>query len=135
MNKKDTDAEIRSDQINDVMSLLRLRYRLAERVYYHHTKIKFGAMIGRAVLEANQLLDRNELYRFGDDGLIEPIIVQIKEPLRTSVDLDTQLAGLATMEKENSLSEVEWYAGPKLLVKLSFAGTFSNRQPESSSTR
>ena len=56
----------------------------------------------------------------GDDGLIEPIIVQIKESLRTSLDLDAQLATLATLEKEYSLGEVEWYAGPKLLVKLSF---------------
>ena len=56
----------------------------------------------------------------GDDGLIEPIIVQIKDSLRTSVDLDAKLAALASVEKENGLNEVEWYAGPKLLVKLSF---------------
>ncbi len=56
----------------------------------------------------------------GDDGLIEPVIVQIKDSLRTSLDLDSQLAALAALEKENGLSEVEWYAGPKLLVKLSF---------------
>ncbi len=56
----------------------------------------------------------------GDDGLIEPIIVQIKDSLRTSVELDDQLAALADLENANGLSEVEWYAGPKLLVKLSF---------------
>ncbi|MBA3350962.1 MAG: S8 family serine peptidase, partial [Blastocatellia bacterium] len=41
-------------------------------------------------------------------------------------DLDSQLAALAALEKENSLSEIEWYAGPKLLVKLSFPQEFSD---------
>ncbi|MBA3544149.1 MAG: hypothetical protein H0T83_06895 [Chthoniobacterales bacterium] len=30
------------------------------------------------------------------------------------------MAALADLENSNGLSEVEWYAGPKLLVKLSF---------------
>ncbi|MBA3353270.1 MAG: S8 family serine peptidase, partial [Blastocatellia bacterium] len=58
--------------------------------------------------------------------MIEPIIVQIKDSLRTSLELDAQMAALAALEKENGLSEVEWYAGPKLLVKLSFPKEFSD---------
>jgi hypothetical protein len=44
--------------------------------------------------------------------------------------LDAQLAGLAALEKDNSLTEVEWYAGPKLLVKLSFPKSVSEEEAE-----
>jgi len=71
LNKKDNDAEVRVDQMTDIVSLLRLRYRLAERVYYHHTKMKFGAMIGRAVMESDLYPDRDKLYKFTDDTLLE----------------------------------------------------------------
>jgi HD superfamily phosphohydrolase len=98
LNKKDTDAEIRSDQITDIMSLLRLRYRLAERVYYHHTKIKFGAMIGRAVLEVDEFLDRDKLYDFGDDKLIEYLAEQPEGPL-TASKLAWRKLGLALRDR------------------------------------
>ncbi|MBA2435112.1 MAG: S8 family serine peptidase [Chthoniobacterales bacterium] len=62
--------------------------------------------------------------------MIEPVIVQIKDSLRTSLDLDPALEGLAALEKENGLSEVEWYAGPKLLVKVSFPKEFSDDQAQ-----
>ncbi len=62
--------------------------------------------------------------------MFEPIIVQIKDPLRTSLDLDSQLAALASVEKENGLIELEWYAGPKLLVKLSFPKDFTEDQAQ-----
>jgi hypothetical protein len=58
--------------------------------------------------------------------LIEPVVVQIKDSLRTSVDLDAQLSALAAIENANRLTEVEWYAGPKLLVKLSFPKEFTD---------
>ena len=70
----------------------------------------------------------------GDDGLIEPIFVQIKDSLRTSTGLDAQLAALASLEKENGLNEVEWYAGPKLVVKLAFPKEFSDDQAQSAIT-
>jgi hypothetical protein len=70
VNKREND-EVRTDQLTDLVSLLHLRYRLAERVYYHHTKMKLGAMIGRAVLESEFASDRRTLYPFGDDALLE----------------------------------------------------------------
>ncbi len=66
----------------------------------------------------------------GDEGLFEPIIVQIKDSLRTSLDLDQELAVLASLEKENGLTEVQWYAGPKLLVTLSFPKDFTEDQAQ-----
>ena len=39
----------RPDARSEVIQLLRMRYFLTERVYYHHTKIVAGAMISKAV--------------------------------------------------------------------------------------
>ncbi|MBW3624384.1 MAG: HD domain-containing protein [Armatimonadetes bacterium] len=40
---------LRNDTLSEVMNLLRLRYGLTERVYYHHAKSASGAMISKAV--------------------------------------------------------------------------------------
>lgn len=39
----------RPDAWSEVVQLLRMRYFLTERVYYHHTKVAAGAMISKAV--------------------------------------------------------------------------------------
>ena len=39
----------RPDARSEVIQLLRMRYFLTERVYYHHTKVASGAMISKAV--------------------------------------------------------------------------------------
>lgn len=61
----------RSDARSETMQLLRLRYFLTERVYYHHTKVAAGAMISKAVELAHEhgALDENELLRIDDGGL------------------------------------------------------------------
>ena len=46
MVKKGLD---RQDALTEVMNLLRLRYFLTERVYYHHTKVIVGSMISKAL--------------------------------------------------------------------------------------
>src|SRR5437773_190755 len=40
---------LRRDALSELVNLLRIRYTLAERVYFHHTKIASGAMISKAV--------------------------------------------------------------------------------------
>lgn len=62
---------IRQDVISEVVNLLRLRYFLGERVYFHHTKTASGAMISRAV-EAALLAGwtLKELQTLGDDTLL-----------------------------------------------------------------
>src|SRR5437867_8781318 len=40
---------LRHDALSELVNLLRIRYTLAERVYFHHTKIASGAMISKAV--------------------------------------------------------------------------------------
>lgn len=43
------DGDTREDALSEIISLLRMRYFLSERVYYHHTKVAAGAMISKAV--------------------------------------------------------------------------------------
>ncbi|MFC1744217.1 HD domain-containing protein [Candidatus Riflebacteria bacterium] len=40
---------LRRDLLSEIINLLRIRYYLSERVYYHHTKIVAGAMLSKAV--------------------------------------------------------------------------------------
>jgi len=54
----------RFDARSEVIQLLRMRYFLTERVYYHHTKVVAGAMISKAVELA---VDAGEL---DEDGLL-----------------------------------------------------------------
>ena len=55
----------RPDARSEVIQLLRMRYFLTERVYYHHTKVVAGAMISKAVELA---LDQGVL---SEDALLE----------------------------------------------------------------
>jgi uncharacterized protein len=61
---------IRQDIVSEVIHLLRIRYFLSERVYFHHTKTSSGAMISRAVEDA---LERGftlqDLEQLGDETL------------------------------------------------------------------
>ncbi|MEW6279976.1 MAG: HD domain-containing protein, partial [Candidatus Eremiobacterota bacterium] len=62
---------IRQDVLSEVVHLLRLRYFLSERVYFHHTKVASGAMICRAVeaaVESGLTLD--DLARLTDERLL-----------------------------------------------------------------
>lgn len=40
---------LRRDAMSELVNLLRIRYTLSERVYFHHTKVASGAMISKAV--------------------------------------------------------------------------------------
>lgn len=55
----------------EILHLLRLRYFLTERVYYHHAKVSSGAMIAKAVeLAVESGLTENDIYPLTDDTLI-----------------------------------------------------------------
>lgn len=68
--------EIRRDVLSELMDLLRLRYSLAEKVYYHHTKIIASAMLISAVnaMVQNEKLSSDRLYKMDDDTLLEFMI-------------------------------------------------------------
>jgi HD superfamily phosphohydrolase len=64
------DGVLRQDALSEIIHLLRLRYFLSERVYFHHTKTVSGAMISRAVEEAvGQGLTLDEIAALTDEGL------------------------------------------------------------------
>jgi len=65
------EGRLRPDALTEVVNLLRLRYMLSERVYYHHTKIAAGAMISRAVEHAvANGFRKSDLYALRDDSLL-----------------------------------------------------------------
>lgn len=70
------NKRIRRDVISEVLHLLRLRYSLAEKVYYHHAKVIISAMVIEAVQAAK--LDKPGDFsegnlcnlKFGDEELL-----------------------------------------------------------------
>jgi hypothetical protein len=60
---------LRRDVLSEVMNLLRLRYNLSERVYYHHTKVASGAMLAKAVESAKGITEEF-LCGLTDDELV-----------------------------------------------------------------
>lgn len=58
----------------------------------------------------------------------EPIIVQIKESLRLSDELDARLNQLEAVHNQSGLAVKKWYAGNKLLVMLSLPSSFTEQQ-------
>jgi len=63
----------RPDARSETVQLLRMRYFLTERVYYHHTKVAAGAMVSKAVelAHAHGALGEDELLRMTDGQLFE----------------------------------------------------------------
>ncbi len=65
------DGLFRHDAFSEVIHLLRIRYFLTERVYYHHAKIAAGAMLSRAVERAVNIgFKVDNLFQIGDDALV-----------------------------------------------------------------
>ena len=64
-------GRLRQDALSEFINLLRIRYTLSERVYYHHTKVSSGAMISKAVeLALREGLTIEELRTLKDETLI-----------------------------------------------------------------
>jgi HD superfamily phosphohydrolase len=61
----------RRDALSEITNLLRIRYVLSERVYYHHAKMAAGVMISKAIERAlGAGLSEEDLCRLTDDALI-----------------------------------------------------------------
>lgn len=59
---------LRRDVLSEVINILRIRYTLTERAYYHHAKVATSAMVSKAVESAQ--LKEEELYDLRDDELL-----------------------------------------------------------------
>jgi hypothetical protein len=78
----------RPDARSEVIQLLRMRYFLTERVYYHHTKVVAGAMISKAVelaLDAGALAEA-DLLSLNDWTLLERLRTAGGPAARTLVE-------------------------------------------------
>jgi HD superfamily phosphohydrolase len=72
--KRDSSKH-RRDVLSELIDLLRTRYTLGEKVYYHPAKASSSAMISRAVLSAMKSVEASKLTvatlsRMGDDELL-----------------------------------------------------------------
>ncbi|NUP99427.1 MAG: HD domain-containing protein [Armatimonadetes bacterium] len=84
----------RHDILSELVHLLRVRYNLTERVYYHHAKAVAGAMISKALelaLAASKI-SLPELYHLTDDSLL----YLLRERCRTLPDAMMLLDDLAS---------------------------------------
>jgi HD superfamily phosphohydrolase len=62
---------LRRDTLSEMVNLLRIRYNLSERVYFHHTKISSGAMVSKAVeTTLRSGLAAEELWSLKDETLL-----------------------------------------------------------------
>jgi HD superfamily phosphohydrolase len=75
---KPRTLELRRDVQSELLHLLRLRYSLAEKVYFHHTKIYSSSMIISAVADTYLDMDDDAQKRFrelllgmSDDSLVQ----------------------------------------------------------------
>jgi HD superfamily phosphohydrolase len=65
------NGALRLDALSELVNLLRIRYTLSERVYFHHTKVASGAMISKAVeLALREGLRAEELRTLKDETLV-----------------------------------------------------------------
>ena len=73
---------MKRDILSELVSLLHMRYSLAEMVYYHHAKMAASAMLIRAVHDSGILEDKKsfqKLLEYGDDELLSLLRSGAKE--------------------------------------------------------
>ncbi|MBN2363622.1 HD domain-containing protein [candidate division WOR-3 bacterium] len=77
------DGMFRHDAFSETVNLLRSRYFMTERVYYHHSKIASSVMISKAVEEAVSAgFDGEKFMTSGDDE----ILIEIRQTDRKNSD-------------------------------------------------
>lgn len=83
----------RQDTLTEIMNLLRLRYFLTERVYFHHTKVIAGSMISKALeYVLDKGIDDTEFLKHSDGSFMDMIS-----------EKSTQAKSLITAIKEREL--------------------------------
>lgn len=90
------DGKLLHDVITGVISLIRIRYELAEKIFLHDTKCKADAMLDRAirtiderdecVAKAVNAFEEARLLRMGDDELLDLLEIEERETLASAGD-------------------------------------------------
>lgn len=71
---------VREDALTEVVNLLRIRYTLSERVYFHHAKVAAGAMVSKVVERAVAAgLELEELFGLRDEGLFATLAARFAD--------------------------------------------------------
>lgn len=83
--------KIRHDIVTAILDLLRIRYDLTEKVYYHHTKVITDAMLEkvlRILKDTNEQFTPNEIYEkyLGDEGFLNLLESKLQSE-NQSIDL------------------------------------------------
>ena len=73
------NGKLRHDVITAVLGLLRARYDVTEKVYYHHTKCAADAMLEKAIRSSSVKLDWKTILEndLGDEGLMHELEKQL----------------------------------------------------------
>lgn len=71
---------LRRDVLSEVIQLLRSRYSLGEKVYYHHTKQVTSAMVSKAVYLSGYHQNLQQLCQLGDEDLLTNLQKQNSTP-------------------------------------------------------
>lgn len=65
---------VRPDARTELLNLLRMRYVLTERVYFHHTKVIAGAMLAKGIERLLAIgLQEQDMYTWRDDDLFRAL--------------------------------------------------------------
>jgi subtilisin family serine protease len=95
---------------------------------FHSSHLSSRRWIFTIPLLANLIISSSASALLMRDNGPEPIIVQIKESLRLSDELDARLSELEAAHNQNGLSVRKWYASDRLLVMVSFPSNFTEQQ-------
>ncbi len=130
---KEKKGQIRTDILEELIQLLRYRYCLSERVYYHHAKINAGSIITNAVHRSlkqglfctEPFADEEiyDLFNWGDDELVVQLKHVCSERLKTDPDnLELNAIGrlLTSFENRCLYEEVANWNKDQLVIKDKF---------------
>lgn len=118
------EIEIRPDVLTALVDLLRLRYSIGERVYYHHTKREASAMLVKMVaagMEAG-LVTEEMLCEHSDDSLLyfvrkfekDEALEEAQLPLDVAQKLEKCFSGRKLYKPVYKLSIVDYSQSDKI---------------------
>ena len=103
--------DVRRDVISEFVGLLQRRYELAERVYYHHTKMLTSGMVSEAIQAAlrstedpeSEFSDRRFLEQHGDQSLLHWLASVCSDPIANRLG-----EALLTRTKYKPVFKLSW---------------------------
>ncbi|MGD0204288.1 MAG: HD domain-containing protein [Candidatus Bathyarchaeia archaeon] len=150
---KPKKGQIRRDVLSELMDLLRLRYSLSEKVYYHKTKMIASGMLISAVTSMTEemKLSEDNLYTKDDDTLLEylysngnqiakHLINRLRERklYKTVYDLSYSQEGITQSEYQRKNEIIQELHNPtiryekeRMLERMSAGSTFVRNNPGS----